>query len=180
VNTYSSQLYNNLYRASKVGDTVMVVISEEAQGSGTGNTKSDRKYDDTRSISGLGGLFEKLERIIGGLGSTSLTAQTDSKFQGKASTDRNGKLFAKISARVTKVLRNGNMAIRGEQHIKLNKEEQIIILEGLIRPYDILPNNTVSSSSIADARITYSGFGVVADRQSPGWLVRVLDKIWPL
>lgn len=180
VDTYSSHLYNNLYRASKVGDTVMVVVSEEAQGSGTGNTKSSRKNDESRSISSLGGLFEKLEKVIKGLGSTSLESKTDSKFQGKGSTDREGKLFAKISARVTKVLRNGNMAIRGEQHINLNKEEQIIILEGLIRPYDILPNNTVQSSSIADARITYSGFGVVADRQSPGWLVRVLDKIWPL
>ncbi len=180
VDTYSSHLYNNLYRANKVGDTVMIMIDEESQGSGTGNTKSDKKATEARSISGLGGLFEKLEKVIKGLGSTSLSASNDSKFQGKAATDRSGKLLAKLSAQVTKVLRNGNMAIRGEQHIKVNKEEQVIVLEGLIRPYDILPNNTVMSSSIADAKITYSGFGVVADRQSPGWLVRVLDKIWPL
>jgi flagellar L-ring protein precursor FlgH len=61
----------------------------------------------------------------------------------------------------------------------VNHEDQIIILEGTVRPRDISPDNVISSALIADARITYSGKGVVSDRQRPGWLLNALDYVWP-
>jgi flagellar L-ring protein precursor FlgH len=54
-----------------------------------------------------------------------------------------------------------------------------MILEGVIRPSDIASDNTVLSSYIADARISYTGKGVVSDKQRPGWMSRVLDYVWP-
>lgn len=180
VDTYSSHIYDNMYRASRVGDTVMIVVAEDAQGEGSGNTKSNKKTEHTASVDELGGLMQKINGLITNLDPGKLIgASTESKFQGTGTTDRAGKLDAKLTATVTQVLRNGNMVIRGEQHLKLNKEDQVLIVEGIIRPYDIEPNNTVRSNSVADARITYSGFGVLGDRQSPGWLVKVLDKVWP-
>ncbi len=77
------------------------------------------------------------------------------------------------------VFENGNMEIMGEQHMKINNERQVLKIEGVIRPYDIKPDNSVLSSSIADARISFSGFGMVADRQKPGWLIKALDWLWP-
>ncbi len=178
--TYSARLYDNMYRASKVGDIVTIVVSEEAKGTGTGTTKTKRKSEHDASVDTLGGLMQSLTNIISNLNPASLiSAKTESKFQGDGSTEREGSLFATITARITKVLSNGNMLVRGEKQIKINAERQVLIVEGLIRPHDIFPNNTISSAAISDARISYSGFGVVAERQRPGWLTRVLDYIWP-
>jgi flagellar L-ring protein precursor FlgH len=180
VNTYSARLYENMYRASRPGDTVTIVVSESSQALGSGATKSNRKTDHSASIDDLGGILQKMTTLISAFNPASLIkAKTESKFQGDGATERKGQLNARMTAQIVNVLRNGNMVVRGEQHIKVNKEEQVLIVEGLIRPYDILPDNTVLSSSLADARITYTGFGVVANRQSPGWLVQVLDKVWP-
>lgn len=177
---YSSHLYDNMYRASKPGDTITIVVSENAQGTGKGDTKTNRKMDHTNSISDLGGLMGKLQNLMTGLDPTKLiTAKTESKFQGDGATNRAGSLSAKITATVERILKNGNMVIRGEQHLKINKEEQVLVVEGIIRPYDVNPDNTVASSSLADARISYNGFGVVGERQSPGWFVRALDHVWP-
>jgi flagellar L-ring protein precursor FlgH len=71
------------------------------------------------------------------------------------------------------------MRIEGRRSVKVNNEEQIIILEGTVRPKDINHENMVSSTHIADARITYSGDGIITDRQQPGWLFTFIDKVWP-
>jgi flagellar L-ring protein precursor FlgH len=61
----------------------------------------------------------------------------------------------------------------------VNREKQQITLSGIVRPRDISAENVVLSNYIADAKISYSGSGVINDRQRPGWLARALDAIWP-
>ena len=63
--------------------------------------------------------------------------------------------------------------------LSLNVEDQVILVEGTVRPRDISADNVINSSYIADARITYGGKGIISDRQSPGWLMNIIDKIWP-
>ena len=108
-----------------------------------------------------------------------LNASTGSSFKGTGSTSRQENLKATITARIIDVQANGNLMIEGRRNIKVNEEDQIIILEGIIRSRDIAQDNTVNSIYIADARISYSGRGIISDRQSPGWLMNILDKIWP-
>jgi flagellar L-ring protein precursor FlgH len=60
-----------------------------------------------------------------------------------------------------------------------NSEVQMIYLPGIIRPVDITAANTVSSTKILNARISYTGKGSVSDKQSPGWAMRFLDNVWP-
>ena len=52
-------------------------------------------------------------------------------------------------------------------------------VRGLVRQRDIAANNTVNSSSLAEAQIEVYGEGVLADKQRPGWMTRILDHIWP-
>lgn len=178
--TYSSRLFDNMYRASKIGDTLMIVVTENASATNNATTKADKKTEHDASIDHLGGLMSKLSSLISGLNPANLiNAKTESKFDGKGTTSRSGQLAARLTGRVMQVYPNGNMDIRAEQHIKINEEEQVLVVEGQIRPYDILPNNTIPSNAIADARISYKGYGVVARRQKPGWLVQALDYIWP-
>jgi flagellar L-ring protein precursor FlgH len=77
------------------------------------------------------------------------------------------------------VLPNGNVTIYGKREMKVNNELQRITVSGIIRPEDIGADNRVKSTYLADARIEYSGEGVIADKQSPGWGIRILDKVWP-
>jgi flagellar L-ring protein precursor FlgH len=116
---------------------------------------------------------------LGGDMSKLLSANTDSTYKGAGSTSRQENLNASISAKVVNVLPNGNLLIEGRRNIKVNNEDQEIILTGTVRPRDIGPNNVVSSINVADARISYSGRGIISDRQSPGWLMNIIDKLWP-
>ena len=63
--------------------------------------------------------------------------------------------------------------------MRSNKETQYLSLSGMVRPQDIKANNTLQSHLIAEARIEYTGSGVVADKQSPGFGTRIVDHVWP-
>jgi len=86
---------------------------------------------------------------------------------------------ATISARVMEVLDNGNLSIEGRRQLTVNEEDQFIIITGIIRPEDITADNVIESQFIADARIVYTGKGVINDKMRPGWLTRILDWVWP-
>jgi len=102
-----------------------------------------------------------------------------SDFEGTGETERSGALNAFMTAMIVDVMPNGNMVIEGNREVRVNAENQMITLTGLVRPRDISADNVILSTYIADARISYSGTGVLNDRQKPGWLTRALDKVWP-
>lgn len=180
VDTYSSNLFTNLHRASRVGDMVTIIIAEEATGSKVAETRTQRRAQHKLGLNGLFGLVTKLTSLISGFdGSKAIDVEHENSLNGRGETKRKGSLEAKITARVIKVLRNGDMMIRGQKNIRVNNEEQSLIVEGFIRPYDISSDNMINSNFIADARITFSGFGTVSDKQKPGWLTRILDHIMP-
>jgi flagellar L-ring protein precursor FlgH len=102
-----------------------------------------------------------------------------SDFKGDGTTSRSGDLTAFITCRVTEVLPNGNLRIVGTREILVNHENQVIVLSGVIRPRDINDQNIIASRFIADAKIAYSGSGVIDDRQRPGWMANFLETVWP-
>jgi flagellar L-ring protein precursor FlgH len=80
---------------------------------------------------------------------------------------------------VRDVYPNGNLFIEGRRRIRLNDEDQVMLLRGVVRPEDIESNNQISSMLIANLAISYEGKGLVGNKQRPGFLSGVLDKIWP-
>ena len=77
------------------------------------------------------------------------------------------------------MLPSGNLAIEGKREISINNERKEILLQGVVRPRDIDYNNSVLSTQIADAKMIYTGVGVVGEKQRPGWLARAMDFMWP-
>jgi len=77
------------------------------------------------------------------------------------------------------VMENGNLVIEGRRQLTVNSEDQFIIMTGFIRPEDITAENTIYSQYIADARIIFTGDGVINDKMRPGWMTRVVDWVWP-
>jgi flagellar L-ring protein precursor FlgH len=166
-------------RAHRVGDIVTINIVETSRASKEAKTDLNR---DSEIEAGLTNLLGYESGI--GLGSdfapeTSLDLNFNTDYRGNGKTSRNETMIAQISARIIQILPNGNLVIRGSREITVNFEKQYIIVQGVVRPVDISPNNTIQSTKIADARIDYTGKGDVTQQQRKGWGTRLLDFIWP-
>ncbi|MBW2436246.1 MAG: flagellar basal body L-ring protein FlgH [Desulfobacterales bacterium] len=186
-------MFNDFFidtKARKVGDIVTVKISESSKATNSADTKTGR----TSSLeAGIDTLFDiedwyenrVLDEIPNKLprpnpfGNPSIKGNMSSDFDGAGSTSRSGDLNAFITCRVTELLPNGNLKIVGSREILVNHETQMIILSGIIRPRDIDDDNVILSTFVSDARIAYSGSGIVHDRQRPGWLANLLNSVWP-
>jgi len=160
------------------GDIVTVVISEQASASKQASTGTSRASSLSAGMPNLLGLEKTPVKGWMDLANL-LNASFASKFDGSGSTSRAETLQATISTKVVEALPNGNLMIEGRRNVKVNNEDQIIVLTGTVRSRDVNADNTISSSLIADARINYSGKGIISDRQKPGWLMNVLDAVWP-
>ena len=167
-------------KAKTVGDIITINIIEQASASGNASTKTGRKSSLSAGIPSFFGIEKSATKRNPNLDPTSLLkASTDNNFNGSGQISRSGKITATITARVTQVLSNNNLVIRGTRQVTINNEQQLLIIQGIIRPEDISPDNIIDSSSIAEAQIIYTGKGVVSDKQNPGWLTRVVDHVWP-
>ncbi len=175
-----SELFMNP-KARRVGDTVTINIVEIASATNEADTNTSKNTSISAQITKALG-FENNTNFPTSDGFNpfgQLAGTTANTFKGAGSTNRSGSLAASITARVTKVLPNGNMKIFGRREITINDEKQYLVLSGIIRSWDISSNNVVLSTYISDAKIAYTGKGVVNDRQNPGWLARVIDAVWP-
>ncbi len=176
----SPSLFEDL-RASRVGDILTVIIDEESRGKGDAQTRLGKESEMQLGIPNLLGLMAGITEQYPDLDPNSLIKlMSKSDFQGQGSTSRNGKLEGRIAVRVRQVLPNGDLFIEGHKVILLNAEELHFYVSGVIRALDVQPDNSVRSSLIADAQVEFSGRGVVADQQSPGWLHRLVDRYSPL
>lgn len=157
-------------KAYRAGDAVTVLIIENSSAVNDAKTATARGSD--ISLSGDVSISGGTNKSVGaGVG-------TGSKFNGEGTTSNRGSVRAKISARVDSVLANGNLAISGSRSITINGEEQKILLSGIVRPSDIMADNSVYSFNIADATIVIQGDGSLTRVQEPGWLTKFLHWLF--
>lgn len=166
-------------RARARGDIITVRIIEVSQASEKATTDTTRSSTVNAGIPYLFGLEVNPKAHIFSNPSKLLGASSQNDFTGEGETTRSGSLSATITARVIDVLPNGNLVIEGKREIYVNNEKKEIKLQGVVRPKDIAPDNSILSTQIADARIIYSGVGVVSEKLRPGWAARIFDIIWP-
>jgi flagellar L-ring protein precursor FlgH len=185
--------FNGLFidtKARNIGDIVTVKIEESAQATNRANTETERSSGLEAGIDKLFGIEkwwqdEVLPDVddnipkIDPFGNPSVKGSISSDFKGDGETSRSGNLEAYITCRVVDVMANVNLKIVGTREVMVNNENQLIILSGVIRPRDISDTNIILSTFISDAKIAYSGSGVVDDRQRPGWLANLLNNAWP-
>lgn len=148
------------HKAAVPGDVLTVIVQEAASATSSADLRAQRSF----SVSGRAGANGETHSALAGTGSES---------DGEGRTQRSGRLLAQLSVRVTDVNGNGDLVVAGQQTLRINGEEQLITLSGVVRPRDINDANSVLSSRIAEARIEFSGKGFVASQSKPGWLARV-------
>jgi flagellar L-ring protein FlgH len=149
-------------RAFRIGDVVTVVLQETTQASKTAGTSFGKKSGVSIAPTVIAG-----ERF-----KTDASVSADRDFSGNSSSSQQNRLQGSITVIVHEVLPNALLRVSGEKTLYLNQGEETVRLQGYVRASDISSDNSVSSQRIANARISYSGEGVLADANSPGWLLR--------
>jgi flagellar L-ring protein precursor FlgH len=167
-------------RAQKIGDilTVLVTIDDSAQISNS--TGRQRQSASEGSIGGvLGSIFNKQVPLADIDATGSLATSGSLSDSGNGSVNRSESLETSVAAVVTQVLPNGNLVIEGRQEVRVNFEVRDLIVAGIVRPEDIGNDNTIPSTKIAEARISYGGRGQITDMQQPRYGQQVADAIMP-
>ncbi|MFK7930889.1 MAG: flagellar basal body L-ring protein FlgH [Myxococcota bacterium] len=161
------------------GDIVTVRLVEQTSTSLDALTATENNSSQNAKISTLFGM-ESPVPIGGGSGDLGIGTSRDSSFSGKGKTGRGSRIDSVVSCTITEILRPVNdYKIWCSKQVTINKETQWVILTGQVRARDIARDNTIPSNLVAHAEIEVTGRGVVGDKQRPGILARVLDKLWP-
>jgi flagellar L-ring protein precursor FlgH len=163
-------------RARRVNDLVTIRVIESIAAVGSADSSLDKSGSGSASLTNLFGLETKFPEW---LDPTSLVAgSSETDFKGGGATSRSGELTAIVTARVVEVLPNGDLVLEGAREIDINGDRQIVVLTGVLRPADVLPGNVALSTAVGQLRIRYFGRGLIKDNLRPGWLIRVLNKIF--
>lgn len=167
-------------RAKRVGDVLLIKVVESTLSKSKAETDANRGSSMALGVDAFLGK-DKLPLIPGAtVGSGDLVkANSSSNFAGDGETKRESSITTTVAARVTRVLGGGLMEVVGARETRVNGETQIVLVQGVVRDRDINADNTIMSTSLAEARIELYGEGVLADKQRPGWLARILDNVWP-
>lgn len=168
-------------RAKTVGDIMTVVIDIDDKGKMENGTDRSRTTSESAALPKLWGTETKLAQVLPeAIDPTNLVSGTStSKYAGDGTTDRKEKISMKLAATVTQVLPNGNMVIKGSQEVRVNYENRVLQLAGVIRPQDVNIDNTISYDQIAEARISYGGKGQITDVQQPRTGTQLYDILFP-
>ena len=149
-------------RASVAGDALTVVIFQAAEASNSAQNRSRKKTDLGGSFS-AGSIDESADLEFGG------------GYSGRGEVRRSERLVAQLTVLVEAVLPNGDFVVIGEQWIRVNGETTKIGVRGRVRQADITSQNTILSSRIADAQISYDGRGFVSRSAKPGLVNRLFN-----
>jgi flagellar L-ring protein precursor FlgH len=158
-------------RAAQVGDVITIVLVERTQGTSTSTSATDRAGNIglTPPTTGPLSLFAPTDAAMGG----------NSTFAGHGQTAQSNSLVGEISVVVSEVQPNGNMLVRGEKLLHINRGNETIRISGIVRPADIGADNRIASTRVADARIDYVGRGEISRASRQGWLQRFFSILSP-
>lgn len=160
--------------ARRVGDIVTIRLVESTNASKSSSTTT--KKTSTAALTGptIAG------RPVTINGTEILAAGLDNQtaFDGQGDSSQSNKLVGQLSVTVAERLPNGNLLVRGQKWIAINQGKEYVRIQGIVRPIDINPDNSISSLKVADARISYGAKGALADANAPGLLSRFFNLPW--
>jgi flagellar L-ring protein precursor FlgH len=160
--------------AHRVGDVLTILLSEktDAAKSATTTTAKNTKL----ALPGPTILGRPV--TINGTEVLNNSLDNSSAFDGKGDSAQSNALSGYVSVTVAQRLPNGNLLVRGEKNIMINQGTEFVRLEGIVRPVDISPTNTVPSYKVANASISYGSKGAINSANSKSWLARFFDSKW--
>jgi flagellar L-ring protein precursor FlgH len=160
-------------KARRVGDTLTVRLVEQTNASTTASTNTSR---DTNTAISNPTLFGEEFTRGQGLPLFQNSLDSISEFEGEGDSSQSNSMQGNITVTVYQRLPNGNLVVRGEKWIKINRGRELLRVAGIVRPADIAADNSVPSFKLADARLEYTARGAIGDANRPGWLTRFFQS----
>jgi flagellar L-ring protein precursor FlgH len=160
--------------ARRVGDVLTITLEEKTAATKSATTSTSKKTKaDLPGATLLGAPVTVHGREV-------LDAAMDheSTFAGSGDSAQSNQLRGDITVTVARRLANGNLLVRGQKWITLNQGREFVRIQGIVRPVDIGPDNSVPSYRVADAQIEYGSQGVLAAANSKSLLGRFFDSKW--
>lgn len=181
---YQAGFDQNLYtdrKALRVGDIITITLQESTQASKNASSQISKESDTSLSLTSLfGGAVSAASPLTGNQMNLGAEFGGTRSSAGDSQAEQGNSLKGSLTVTVSEVLPNGILAVRGEKWLTLNTGKELMRISGLVRADDIATDNTVLSTRVADARITYSGTGAFADASQPGWLSQFFTSpLWP-
>ncbi len=169
------------FRAHRIGDVLTVRISERSLGQTSADDKLDKAGNLKLKAPVVFGYEDKLRGKIGPNfdPALALDASSEKTFEGSGQTSRNNTLTGTVAVRVLAVGTGGQLLVAGQKEVTVNHEKQHLTLAGIVRPEDVLADNSIPSSVVADLTIQYGGKGDINDTIREGWFHKLISKIWP-
>jgi len=160
--------------AHRVGDVLTITLEEKTDASKSATTTTKKTTSANMSAPTLlgGAVTFKGRNILNN------SLNDASTFDGEGGSQQRNQLSGDISVTVAKRLANGNLLVRGQKWITINQGREFVRIQGIVRPVDIGPDNTVASTKVADATIAYGAQGALNDSNAKGWLARFFDSKW--
>jgi flagellar L-ring protein precursor FlgH len=168
---YDVALFENA-TARRVGDIVTIRLVEATNASKSSSTTTSK----STSIDLPGPTIAGRPVTVNGTPILETSVQNQTSFDGSGGSQQSNRLTGEITVAVVRRLPNGNLLVRGQKWIGINQGREFIRIQGVIRPIDILPDNSVASTKVANASISYGGKGALADANTQSWLARFFNS----
>ncbi|HLW26012.1 MAG TPA: flagellar basal body L-ring protein FlgH [Steroidobacteraceae bacterium] len=159
-------------KARRVGDVLTIVLNENTNASKSATTKTTK----TSATADTGPQLLGRSITTKGVPILDTTLSGSNTFDGEGAVTQGNSLVGSLTVTVVDVQSNGNLVVQGDKTLKLNQGDEFIHISGVVRPADVATNNTVTSNKVADARISYSGKGVIDSSNRMGWLTRFFNS----
>jgi flagellar L-ring protein precursor FlgH len=157
--------------ARRVGDTLTIRLNESTNASKSSSTSTKK----STNIDIPGPIIAGRPVTANGVEILNTQVDNNSDFDGEGASSQSNRLQGDISVTVAQRLPNGNLLVRGQKWITINQGQEYVRIQGIVRPIDIDPDNTISSLKVADAMIAYGGKGALANANAPGLLSRFFN-----
>ena len=167
VNLFTEEVYRPLIADRKAflpGDVLTVIVLETSNAQTSADLASDKQIK-----TALNAAYNKDKYAV----EFGLTGNG----KAAAKTGRNGKIKASLTVHIKEVFPNSTYLVEGLQTITINGEQQQILLSGIVRPEDISSQNTVLSTRLDDAHLSYSGDGTASNAQNHKYIYKHLSYV---
>jgi flagellar L-ring protein precursor FlgH len=169
--TYYAPLFENP-TARRVGDLVTVRLEERTTAAKSATTSTSK----STSAQIPGPIIGGRPVTVNGVPILETDIGSEHEFDGQGDSQQSNRLDGSIAVTVVSRLPNGNLVVRGQKWLQLNQGKEFVRIEGVIRPIDLEPDNSLPSWKVADAKIAYGGKGVLNEANSMGWLARFFQS----
>jgi flagellar L-ring protein precursor FlgH len=157
--------------ARRVGDTLTIRLNERTNASKSSTTSTSK----STNIDLPGPTIAGRPVTANGVPILETSVNNQADFDGEGTSAQSNRLEGDVTVTVAQRLSNGNLLVRGQKWITINQGQEFVRIQGIVRPIDIDPDNSISSLKVADAMIAYGGKGAIANANSPGLLSRFFN-----